>query len=449
MQIDSGPIVDPYSIIVDFANKGLATETLRKCNSQSFKPIDGYGTGAFLLTSQLYTSGSTVTLSDTNISSRSIYVTDVINISHPSSVGNQLQIILTAEEKFIYSRVSVTRDFNVIERRKQKLGGAPTLAPDVTTKTLQQIINEITGTTCNYTASTVYPYDVFLQGMSVIEAMDTLCACYGMYWVVHAGTIYVYDVVTPSAITYEKLSDIQYSANTPAIQTFEVTYPILDCCVVTPRSFHKKTSSTASTPGHTVRTYCPFYPAVFDVGATTVPTNDTVLNSGLTFLKTKFEAINLLLGNYYVLANYRNINHATFKSGYTITYSDYGTGPQTTLSARSYPYLEQPYVEPLDRQARHWIGYLYQTYKGAIAGFWVIPGFGFDGEVPEENQYVVNLFNWNYGASGAVVEIQWDCINYRWVAVQQEYVCPPSTTPPAPDGPPIPPTYSPFVSPGE
>lgn len=89
---------------------------------------------------------------------------------------------------------------------------------------------------------------------------------------------------------------------------------------------------------------------------------------------------------------------------------------------------------------RHWIGYLYESYRGVVAGMWVAPSFKLDGQLPPFSRvYVHNIYKWNFGKIGATIRVEEDKANNRWVALQQEYVCPdessidPPTPPPADD----------------
>lgn len=96
-------------------------------------------------------------------------------------------------------------------------------------------------------------------------------------------------------------------------------------------------------------------------------------------------------------------------------------------------------------QRDHWVGHLYASYSGAVMGFWVVPSFELDGRLPDGNQWVVNLYKWDFGVAGATIRVEWDHVNDRWIPIQQEYICPDNRTigpqpppPPAPPPPPLP-----------
>ena len=439
MQLDAKSIKDVRPYLEYYLNKGLATNLLEQCNGQSFKYIDGAGEGYFITTDTRYTTGATVTFTLPGTAlSVPLYVLDVIEIEHPTATL-KTRILRTAEEKHILTTTTVTRNYNIIDRRTQIANTFAVLTPDSTAKTLQQILTDfLPGVT--YSGPTIYPYDVFIQGMNKLEATDLLCSAYGLLWTYQSGTAYVYSTTTPTALSFSKVSDIQnYVLSTP-LKSLVVGFPILDCCQQYPNTQHN-INWASGTEGDAREVYMPFYHAIYDTSGTI--TNSAALTTFATNLRAQIQAIELLIQEYLVKERYEYVNLALKPASLCLTYGDYGSGPRTICSGRSYPYLTSPFIiKPVDRQARNWVGYLYQEYKGAVAGFWVVPGFGIDGLAPATNQYVVNLYKWNYGAAGAAIRVEWDCVNYRWIPLQQEYICPPSTTPPAPDGPPAGPTYS-------
>lgn len=85
---------------------------------------------------------------------------------------------------------------------------------------------------------------------------------------------------------------------------------------------------------------------------------------------------------------------------------------------------------------RHWIGYLYESYRGVVSGMWVVPSLKLDGQLPPFSRvYVYNIYKWNFGKIGATIRVEEDKVNNRWIALQQEYICPTSE----PIDPPTPP----------
>lgn len=87
-----------------------------------------------------------------------------------------------------------------------------------------------------------------------------------------------------------------------------------------------------------------------------------------------------------------------------------------------------------------WIGYLYESYRGVVAGFWVVPTLPLVGPLPPFSRvYCYNIYKWNFGLISATVRVEADFTNNRWLGLQQEYQCPdsrsidPPTPPPADD----------------
>lgn len=78
---------------------------------------------------------------------------------------------------------------------------------------------------------------------------------------------------------------------------------------------------------------------------------------------------------------------------------------------------------------KSWIGTLTTGYFGQVDWFEVTPTTKLDGTLPAAVQPVFNIYNWDYGDVDAVVRVEWDPTNSRWIALQQEYECPPSQDP--------------------
>lgn len=459
MFLDSKLIRNVMPYYEYYVSKGLNTELLRKCNSQSFKFIGGIGEGYFITDNLRYTSGSTVTLTVPsyltdgsgnytldgdgnyilNPVTATLYVADVIEIEHPDEAkAGKTRILHTFEEKYFLSKYTCQRNYNVVHRRTQRINTAAILPPDATPKSLAFILIDLIPTLI-YSGPDIYPYDVFIQGMSVSDAVDYLCAAYGLVWTYQGGNAFVYSVATPTAQSFIKIVDVQEQIIDPPFAAINVVFPVLDCCQQYPNDFDE-VSWSAGVAGEVLNAYMPFYPAIYDSGGEN--TNTSLMTSYATALRTQLQAANKVCRNYIAHEFYKNFSLTTKPATTKITYADLGSGPRTFLSGDDYPYLTKPKVSiPNDRQAKEWIGYLYQDYKGIAIGFWVIPGYGLDGLCPEDNQFVTNLFKWNYGKSGAAIYVKWDCVNYRWIAIQQEYECPPATTPPPPDPPPELPSY--------
>jgi len=105
--------------------------------------------------------------------------------------------------------------------------------------------------------------------------------------------------------------------------------------------------------------------------------------------------------------------------------------------------FEWPQLPPYDNGRKNWIGFLYASYRGVVAGFWVVPTIALDGPLPDGPQWVWNIYKWNFGIAGFTIRVEEDPENQRWLALQQEYICPDGRTidPPPPPPPADPPPY--------
>lgn len=438
---DAAPFVDWYRM------NGLNTSLLEKCNRQTFNYIDGVGKGFFIQDNALYTKGQTLLwkASPTNVQAQSLlYVVNVVEIEHPDSTNLKTRIICTEEPKHLLDSKTVLRNYNVIDRRTQISNTAALVSPDgPTAKTIQQIIQDFTGLTVNWHPSYVfYPYDVFIQDMTQADAIDNLCRAYGLVWSFDAsGTIHIWSVTGLTEPDYQYIKDIRQQMINPPLSYFGVVYPTLDCCVQVPNSFYAKDWSSTD-EGIALKVYQPYYPAIYDTYGTIQ--NSAYINSLSDAMRVEFQGINQVVGNYLVKEYYLDTDiDNNFPQTLKLTYADNGAGPRTYFTGESYPFWQVPVPDSKDRQCKRWIGALQQTYRGSVARFPVTPLYGLDGNAPSGTQAVTNLFKWDYGAAGAMVYVDWDCVNYRWIATQQEYVCPPPGDPTTITNP-SDPTYNPL-----
>jgi hypothetical protein len=442
MLLNGKPVKDSSPYHEYYIGKGLSTDLLAKCNMQTFKFIGGYGEGYFISDNVQYITGETVNLTIPGVAySVKIYIIDVTEIEHPNAT-KKTRILHTGEEKFGLTEATIQRNYNVINRRTQFANTAAIIPPDDTPLTLQQILQDIIPGLL-YFGPAATPYDVFIQGMNVVEAVDKLCSAYGLVWTYQSNTARVYSLIVPASDDFNKMEDIQNQVIPDPYTSITTIYPILDCCQQYPNDFDYR-DWYAGNEGDSLQVYMPYFPAIYDQDG--FVTNAAALNSLAAGLRPFYQAADRICGDYISYPFYKNFDLTAKPTTSKVSYADLGSGPRTFLSGEPYPYLKKPTItKPLDRQCKEWIGYLYQEYKGILSGFWVVPAYGLDGLVPDndafEGVYVINLFKWNYGQAGAMVYVKWDCVNYRWIAIQQEYVCPPSTTPAAPDPPPPPPSY--------
>lgn len=444
------PLLDVAPFLEYYNEKGLSTDLLSSCNSMQFKFIDGAGCGYFLVNKKHYSMEPTLTFTVKEGASelvRTVDVLEVTEINLPTMVPSAY-VLKVVEPKYDLYKLSVDRNYNVIDRKYQISATAPILPPDdAVKKTFREIIEDFTGYSVNYNVSAnYYLYDVFIQGMSQLEAIDKMCAAMGYLWTYDSGDITIWDVnnsVNPSNLSLVYLKDIADQKIDPPLRHVTFAFPVLDCCVQTPDNMKTVIWNGSSVPGDGKRVFMPYYPAIIDYTGALV--NSSLMNSTADTLRTNYQAVMNLENSYFVHPGHRYYDiHGKRPESFYITYSDYGNGPETSLSARDYPFIQLPDLEVKDRTARNWIGHLLQGYLGDVDGFWVVPEFGIDGRIPEGNQYVINLYNWDFGAINAKVRIEWDCYNYRWIPLQQEYVCPNGDAP-AQDPPPDPIEYPSLV----
>lgn len=438
-------LIDPGPVIQYFMQRGLQTDLLRKCNSIQYRFIGGAGDGYFLTDRDTYLSiltGDTISSDILGGPTRTLQIVGTLYVDHPTSTGKRLVILHVAEPKYKLSRQYVTRNYNVFVRRSYVSDRVDIVPPDATPKTLRQIIEDIFGAAITYSAPTVYPFDVFIEGMSELDAIDRLCAAHGFFWTYDGTTLKVFDSVAMPSPDYTKMMEITFNDVANPVRDISVTFPVLDCCLEKPTQFYNSSQAIASdVPGGTLNTYYPYYPAIID------RTTGTVLNiSAITItrnaLRDRYTKVEQNADRNITYPEFKNINLDAQPSYFRIYYADYGAGPRTILDSRKYPYIHLPELEQIDNQAKNWVGYLYEGYKGVVPGFWVTPGFGIDGRLPvirgdEPAIWVVNLYKWNFGDAGAAVRVEWDCVNYRWIPLQQEYRCPPSEPGPPQTPPPV------------
>jgi hypothetical protein len=310
--------------------------------------------------------------------------------------------------------------------------------------TVRQIIERIfaagpTSISVVWNVENLYGYNFFIQGMSALAAIDLICAAYGLVWTMEGNVAYFYRgslLNSPPGGLLTKVHDIQEPIRTNALKDFSVNYRIVECCIENPISYITK-EINSGTVGRSLDVYSPYVPAVVDTSGEV--TNDSALSNATTYLRANFEGI-LSVTNRFIVRDYilEELPSAT-PSALTLTYSNYGDKNQTTLYSPEYPFLKRPEANVADRQAKNWVGVVAYEYKGLVPVIQVTPMFGIDGQPPLGIQLVANIYSWDYAKANAPIRVEWDCVNRRWIPLQQGYVCPPSTTPPPIPEPPIPP----------
>lgn len=432
-------VVNVPSTLETLSKFGRNLDILDGCSHQSFRAIDGYGTGKFLVKNEAFQTVTETVVLTINGVAINVYIVSAIALYIGNNTSKQLYVVSTAEGKYEFSTTTVARSYNILNRKTFIANSCAILSPDATAKTLQQIIADISGKTVAWNpADTIYPYDVFIQGMSTIDAIDKLCSAYGLLWTYSGSTIYIYagSALAPPALP--KISDIQYPVLQPGIKEYTTQFPVLDCCIQRVDSYRYKDTTVAAV-GKTIDTYMPYYYAFVDSYGEL--TNNTFLGIVHGKLKDNFNGISNIEDQYIVQNYFTTYSLTATPKTLELTYGNFGSGSRTIYYSRKYPYLPLPLPEIRDRVASRWLGVIDATYKGVVPGFNVIPLRGLDGAPPVITQYVINIFEWNYGAIGALVLVEWDCSAYQWIATQQLYVCPPSGENTTPVTPPTPPSY--------
>lgn len=432
-------VVNVPSTLETLSKFGRNLDILDGCSHQSFRAIDGYGTGKFLVKNSAFQTATETVVLTINGVATNVYIVSAIALYIANNTSEQLYVVSTAEEKYEFTKTIVARSYNVLNRKTFIANTCAILPPDATPKTMQQIIADISGKTVNWNPTTyIHPYDVFIQGMSTIDAIDKLCAAYGLLWTYTGNVIYVHEGSVLTVPTLTKVSDIQYPVLQPGIKEYTTQFPVLDCCIQLVDTYRYKDTTVAAV-GKTIDTYMPYYYAFLDsYGALT---NNTFLNTFHGKLKDNFNGISKIENQYIVQNYFTAYSLSATPKTLELTYGNFGDGSRTIYYSRKYPYLSLPLPEIRDRVASRWLGVLSAMYKGIVPGFLVNPLRGLDGAPPGTTQYVINIFEWNYGALNALVLVEWDCSAYQWIAIQQLYTCPPSGDNTTPQTPPTPPSY--------
>ncbi len=446
MYLNNASVINSKSIEEDFTNVGRNVDAFADANSQTFKAIDGYGTGAFLMGSDTFNPDLTQTVNFKvrieNTSAyveRTLFVTECLSLTH-TAINKRLYLIKTAEEKYKLEDPTVARNYNVLHHRTLNGTYGTVLEDDNIPLTLRQIIEDFLppGVSLVWNVENLYGYNLFIEGMSVIAAIDQICAAYGLIWTMHNDYVYVYRgslLNTNPSTLLTKINDIQEPVRVNALKNLTVNYKVVDCCVQSLNTYVFRNNDSGSV-GRSLDVYCPYVPAVYHYGTLG---NGSVLTASTNYLRNNFEGI-LSITNRYLVRDYvMQVDPSTTPVALEVTYANYGYKNQTILYSPEYPFIKRPEPNVEDRQAKNWVGRVAYSYKGVVPVIQVTPLFGIDGQPPVGTQIVANIYSWNYAQLNAPIRIEWDCVNRRWIPLQQAYSCPPSENPPPAPEPPLPP----------
>ena len=430
------PVINTASILDYYDAFELDGEQLRKCNRMEFKFIDGYGYGYMLVANWQYPGHCGVTLRLLNdesgavISTVPVIVDEVLTISHVSETGDKIYLFKIREEKSVLYEKMFSKNYNVIEK-KSVLETDCRIVGDDPLKSLKEILELETEMTVNF-ATDIKPFNVMLEGLNVGVAIDKLCSSYGLLWTVYNNQVYIYEGAN-NGYDPNSVSEVVGATPIQGLKDFSMVVDKLDCCLIEPTkyaTFNENFAGSSSVEecfGKELIVYMPYYIAVPDEA-----NEGEYLNiAGLQMLNE------YIYYNFLDLAKTESvvtihpltlpISLVTRPQSFSVLYIDNGKQAQTIFKSCKYPAMPIPRQPVLDRIATDLVGSLTATYVGPVEGFLVDPIFGFDGSVPDDPIFVYNLLDWDYGLIGAYVFAKWDCINDRWVAYQQKYICPPDS----------------------
>lgn len=433
MHLDGYALVDVSTVYPYYLKNGLSLELLSKCNSQEFKYIDGYGKGYFLLTDDI--SSETVTFTvDSRVVELSIL--EKLSLEHPSFTGPRLILYVTAEPKYVLLKTTVGRNYNITIDKSLSPSGTPTitcLPPDQPPLTLEEILDDLLPFTLSYSADTLTPFDVNIEGLTALQAVDYLCSVYGLVWSFNGTTVYVWQILEASSNSFlpDPINDIRHSLITNEFPNIDISFPIFDYCRQDPSEYQTYSIESAG-QGKTLSLLDPFYPAVVD--SLGMLRNTALLTDRANLIADNFYGISTLIPYVSKHFHYAQPLSATPLS-LSEVHGDWGDGPKSIYQELTYPVVTPIKPPCKDRYANNWVGTIANGYYGPVGAFIVSPAFGLDGKLPPGPQVVVNLYAWNYGEIGWYVRVEWDCVGHRWIALQQEYDCPPDEEPPPPEEP--------------
>lgn len=358
------PLVDPATIRPYYIERGLSLELLNKCNSQEFKYIDGVGLGYWLTTTAHSPTGDVIDY-DIDTLSIDLPIISITSIEHPSYATEGLIVVKTAEPKYLLTKFSTLRNYNVIDPKTISGMTYTTLAPDATAKTIEEIIDDLlTGTpfTLTYTGTTVPVLNVFIEGLSVFDAIDRICSIYGMIWTASNSIVYVAKVDT-TPVSTTRVNDVRDNTTDPGYIDIDISFLKVKSCLEGPPQYHIDEDSGTG-KGRTATSYDPYYPAFLDDSGTVL--NSVGLTSRASIIRDNFQLIGGILGNYVAKHIYETPTQVPARY-LSVTYGDLGAGPRSIFRSDSYPFFQIPY--PYEKQCPTPSGHiLFQILSVVTAG---------------------------------------------------------------------------------
>ena len=360
MLFNGHSVVNVPSTLETLSKFGRNLDILDGCSHQSHRSIGGYGTGKFLVKNDAFQTVTEKVPYVINGVSVNVYIVSALAIYIANNTANQLYVVETAEEKYEFTKTAVARSYNILNRKTLIANTCAILSPDATPKTMQQIIADISGKSVTWNpADTIYPYDVFIQGMDTLAAIDKLCSAYGLLWTYVGNIIYIHAGSTLAPPVLTKVSDVQYPVLQPGIKEYSTQFPVLDCCIQVVDTYRAKTTTVAAV-GKTIDTYMPYYYAFVDTyGALT---NNTFLSIVHGKIKDNFLGISKIEDQYIVQNAFTAYSLVGTPKTLEVTFGNFGSGARTIYYSRKYPYLPLPLPEIRDRVASRWLGILDAMY---------------------------------------------------------------------------------------
>lgn len=360
------PLIDPATVKPYYTNKGLSLELIDKCNAQEFKYINGHGEGYWLTTSDYEPTGSdTITFNKGSITVE-LPILSIVNLEHPDHMGTHLIAVKTAEPKYLLRKYNVLRNYNVIDYDTLLISGSVVtydyVSPDNPAKTLTQIFTDILSGTpfsLSYSGTISEVKNVYIEGLSVFDAIERICSVYGFIWTANDSTVYI-QTVNASSVDATYSNDVRNNANT--FHTMNIAFLKVKKCLEGPSQYHLS-QSIGSGKGMAINSYDPYYPAFVNDAGTVVNSSDITTRANT--IRSHFTIIGSILGDY--LAKHivfcPVIQPAQFLQR---VHGDYGFGPRSIFKSMEYPFypLPEPDEETCGDTGR-WIQYVITAVRTA------------------------------------------------------------------------------------